>query len=214
MDEVEAYRQILIAERNRLARMPALEHRAYTPEEVTRLAELTGAIEAIYYALQDARAAAGPPAAARPSEDDAAARVLDAAKEITSLTYDRGSVYTTAVVAAGFAGAFAIWANLHAEIPRIQNIIVGGLLALSLAAFVSYEVFKVFQLTGILRRRGAAFALAPIEALALLRRIDEEERQKLPAVQTAWRLTFLFTVVTGGAAAVILLANLLIAGTT
>ena len=161
------------------------------------------------------------PNAARPTADEVLAALdrlggdeqtllISRQKELVAHLFERGSTYTTVVIVAGYAGLFGIWNTLNTQLSQTLNILVGISLGLSLAAFVYYEVWKMFYYSIQTQQYGSAFLLPPKEAVRQIAKLEIAARDKLPRLYTTWLIIFIFTVATSVVAVSILLTALLL----
>lgn len=98
---------------------------------------------------------------------------------------DRHQVYTTVVIGGAFVGMFTAWESTRAQLSDISNVLVALSVLISLAAFVLFEVLKVWRVTNSL----------PLDTRGF---------------QRYWRITFGVTVIFGLAATVIMISSFLI----
>ncbi|MCP8939385.1 hypothetical protein NK718_12745 [Alsobacter sp. SYSU M60028] len=107
--------------------------------------------------------------------------------EILSKTYDRAAAYTNVVLIGGYAAAFTIWSNTKMFLPKSATLWTGGLLLLSLSAFVFFEVIKMV-LNAKLFLSMYSLALSEQEPVAFERKVKEAQlaEQRLSVVMVRW----------------------------
>lgn len=117
MDELRAYFQLMVAERQRLASTVAREHRPLTDVEIAKLAELTQAIDGLKYTIQELSppAADAAPAKRGPASDDyrlVASHTLEKFRDNYRLTNqlfaDYGRWLITTIGALHFGGIYIL----------------------------------------------------------------------------------------------------------
>jgi hypothetical protein len=69
-------------------------------------------------------------------------QVEDLIRVLSSL-YDKAAAYTNLILAAGYAGFFAVWANVKVLMTPIELRISGLSMTLSLLVFVAWEITKM-----------------------------------------------------------------------
>ena len=57
-------------------------------------------------------------------------------------TFQKGRDYTNFIIAAGYAAFFALWVDVAPDIDREARLLSGGLMAISLVAFIVWELVK------------------------------------------------------------------------
>jgi hypothetical protein len=60
--------------------------------------------------------------------------------------YARGRDYTNFIIAGGYAAYIAVWTGVAQDIPALYRLFSGGLIAISLLAFLSWELVKMVHL--------------------------------------------------------------------
>lgn len=69
--------------------------------------------------------------------------ILDSVIKIQSAMFDKANAYTNIIIAAGYAGTFAIWTQVSSLLSVRQRAWTGCLLLLSITMFVLWEVAKM-----------------------------------------------------------------------
>jgi hypothetical protein len=67
--------------------------------------------------------------------------MLAAQKELLSHTFSQAQAYTNVILAAGYAGFFAIWSQMGPNLTPATKFWSGLLISLSVAGFVGWEVY-------------------------------------------------------------------------
>lgn len=130
--------------------------------------------------------------------------VLEAQKELTAHAFGQAQAYTNVILVVGYAGFFAIWSFVKADMTRAQVFWSGLLIALSLTAFILWEIYGAFY------RSRSLLSLAravndPSNFEKLIAQHRSEERTRVIWLGRVWAITFGFTVITGFSAVGILL---------
>ena len=76
-----------------------------------------------------------------------AERVRNTLIDIQTKVFDRAAAYTSLILFGGYAGAFAIWNFTRDHLTEWAEIWAALLLIISLATFISFEVFKMIILS-------------------------------------------------------------------
>lgn len=102
--------------------------------------------------------------------------------EVSATSYERGTAYSNLIILAGYAGSFSVWALVKDDdilSPR-ATAAVGTFLGLSLLVFVTFEIWKMIELSNrgirvgtILRRKQSAEAF--LRELAEFCRSEQEQ---------------------------------------
>lgn len=130
--------------------------------------------------------------------------LLEAQKELLASSFSQAQAYTNVILAAGYAGFFAVWAFVKGELSRGAVLWSALLVTLSLAMFVAWEVFGMYMRSRMLI--GIAQAVAQperFEELMLSHRKAAQERSIV--FGKVWLFTVWGTVLTGAGAFCILL---------
>ncbi|RFC37966.1 MAG: hypothetical protein DID89_2727548617 [Candidatus Nitrotoga sp. CP45] len=130
--------------------------------------------------------------------------LLNAQKELTALTFGQAQAYTNVVLLAGYAGFFAIWSFIKPYITKEQVLWSGLLIALSLTAFMLWEIFRQFhQSRSLLELKRALNDPANFHGLLVQHKAKEQTR--IIHLGSIWAVVFVFTILTGFSAIGILL---------
>jgi hypothetical protein len=87
---------------------------------------------------------------------ETAKQIMQAEKDLISHSIDRGKLYTQGILAGGYAGFFAFWGFMSGKMNDVAFVGSGLLMAISLAIFVSYNVWaNIASNRMILKRLGA-----------------------------------------------------------
>ncbi|NTV05451.1 MAG: hypothetical protein HGA59_02950 [Chlorobiaceae bacterium] len=130
--------------------------------------------------------------------------LLNAQKELAAHTFDKAQAYTNVVLLAGYAGFFAIWSFIRPDITNEQVFWSGLLIALSLTAYMLWEIYGSFY------RSRSLLCLAkavnnPDKFHELLEQHKLDEQARIIFLGQIWVVVFGFTVLTGFSAIGILL---------
>ena len=134
-------------------------------------------------------------------------RMDDVVKANTQM-FDRAQAYTNALIVAGYAGAFAIWAFARSALTTHAVALVALLLGISLFLFISWEIYAMFVRANIANSFHQAVDATPADFFR--RQAEHEKRQRAINTKFAhlWRLVFLPTVIMGYAGALLLMYNI------
>jgi hypothetical protein len=135
--------------------------------------------------------------------------VLEAISEITSKTYDRAVAYTNLVILAGFAGSFAIWNNVRDHLLLRANIVIAGLLGISLCFFVFFEIFKaVLTARQFMRTRNIlVMEGTPEEFFAKLKLAKAAETKLMLLLMPVWAVSLTVCLISAVGAVIVLFYN-------
>jgi hypothetical protein len=138
----------------------------------------------------------------RSHEKDAA--TMDKVRELVITLYGQTSAYTNLVLAAGYAGSFALWQFMEKFISVRARFTSALLLTISLALFVGYELQKMVKESWKMRHLADAIIRIPearrfevVQAILMHRQIREAR---------VWAVFVIPTAATGLAAASLLVA--------
>ncbi len=65
--------------------------------------------------------------------------------ELNAKLFEKAQAYTNVIILAGYAGAFTVWSSTKQSLSAKANIVIAGLLAFSLLAFVCHEIYGMIQ---------------------------------------------------------------------
>jgi len=133
---------------------------------------------------------------------------IDRAVQVQSQLFDKAATYNNIVVTLGYAGFFAIWNFIKRDIHVWDNLLVAGLLGMSLLIFIAWTVFSNMRLSvrniGIAKILGSD-SLSDTSKLNELRHIDAKWNKSDLRYYGAWYWVFLISVVSGFSAGILLL---------
>lgn len=73
--------------------------------------------------------------------------ILEDVIEIQTRLYEKASSYTNLVISVGYAGFYTTWAFLKDSLPREEMVLAALSMAVSIAFFILWEVFKALATT-------------------------------------------------------------------
>lgn len=76
-------------------------------------------------------------------DDDERQKVQNFLIQVQSSLYDSGAAYTNLISLGGYAGAFAIWSFVKADLSLRATLLIAILLGISLVAFVGWNVHQM-----------------------------------------------------------------------
>jgi len=130
--------------------------------------------------------------------------LLSAQKELLAHAFGQAQAYTNVVLAAGYAGFFAIWSFLKPELSKVQIFWSALLVSVSLATFILWEVYQVsYRSRSLLSLARAVDDPARFHEHMLKYRQSEQDR--LIELKRLWVGTYAVTVLTGFAGVGVLL---------
>ncbi len=94
-----------------------------------------------------------------------AREIVEAQIRLYGALFDKASAYSNLILAVGYASVFAVWSALRDHLRPGDVRAAGVLLLVSVGAFVSFEIYKVFLISLATRRRAKALD-APVEQLS------------------------------------------------
>ncbi len=122
--------------------------------------------------------------------------IIDVQKELLAHTFSAAQSYTNLILVAGYAGFFAIWSQLGADMTKATMFWSGLLISLSIGGFIAWEMY------GMITRSRSMLGIARAvndperyEELMQQQRITQHDR----AVQVgrAWLVALPFIAGTG-----------------
>lgn len=130
--------------------------------------------------------------------------LVNVQKELLAHAYGHAQAYASVVLLAGYAGFFGIWSYLKQDLSKGQVFSSGFLIALSLSAYISWEVYQSYYRSQALL--GLNKALQNPENLAdLLEEHNKTQQDRTITYGRIWIFVFGFTVLTGFSAVSILM---------
>lgn len=138
---------------------------------------------------------------------------IDAQIKILSASYEQQKAYTNLIIVAGYAGLFALWQLNRDHIGRRLGLTAALLLLLSISIFVIAEIYRAHFVGKLIRRyyqavQKARDASPSLEAINFaLTEFDQCQRNESAKSASWWIFVFWATMVSGVAAAILLLVS-------
>jgi hypothetical protein len=131
-------------------------------------------------------------------------------REFHAQATERGSRYVTLLLAAGFAAFFTEWSGFRPRLSREIILLTGGMMGVSLLAFMGFEILKAFHLSMQTLRMNEALDGVTAENFAGRMVAEKALADREMALQgRIWPGVFILTVAAGmGAAAILTVAGL------
>ena len=129
---------------------------------------------------------------ARAAKDKAEAdaqRVRDIIVDIQTKGFDRATAYTNLIMIGGYAGGFAIWNFTRDHLDDRAEVWAALLLTVSLAGFISFEIFKMIHSSrGLLKQRALLRKpMPPQQFIAEIQKLAQQEgRETTRLVMPIW----------------------------
>lgn len=123
--------------------------------------------------------------------------------------YDKASTYVNLVIVAGYAGFLTVWNGVRTELTPFELRLSGAAIAVSLAAFVFWEVFVMLYAAQSLRSFAKVIEAKPHEFAV---RFKENQRYQALAAVTVrrfWLAALVLTLLPGLVAAGVLMYALI-----
>lgn len=139
-------------------------------------------------------------------------RLLEDELSLQGAIFDKSKSYNTVLLSVGYAGFFAIWTQISAQMTALENAWAGLLLGVSLFVFVIWTLLISLALTKHVAARAKTISeisenekLGQQEVLDAIQNANSGFSKLSLALQAVWPLVFGFTSLTGIAAGGILL---------
>lgn len=110
--------------------------------------------------------------------------------KIQSALYDKGSSYTNLILVAGYAGFFAVWANMKSLMTPLEMRIAALSVLGSLTVFIVFELYKIAFLTVGALGLQQVIDLPPEQFEAAYKEHQRRERRRVRVLQKAWPFAF------------------------
>jgi hypothetical protein len=134
--------------------------------------------------------------AARAQREDQQRRI-DTTVSILAALYDKAATYTTLVIAAGFAGFFAVWVNVRDELSRTELLFSGLFISFALAVFVFWEVAVMLYTSRTLRHLQNALKAPPETFDTVMEQTQKESDRETLRIRKFWFVILILTIVPG-----------------
>ena len=125
--------------------------------------------------------------------------------EFATATFDKAAVYTTVVIAAGYAGFFTIWGWIKDYLLQWEMLTTALLIGFSLLAFVCWEIYVMW----LLSRRGVKNAVLITTPNADFEQVAEQDKvgghAEAQRLMHIWPIVFWLTTGPGILGGIILL---------
>jgi hypothetical protein len=144
---------------------------------------------------------------------ETAKQIIQAEKDLISHSIDRGKLYTQGILAGGYAGFFAFWGFMSGKMNDVTFVGSGLLMAISLAIFVSYNVWtNIASNRMILKRLGAMLEAGgdPEKYLQIKSEYDEKIKDWHRSTFGVWNAILILTVLPAALSVAILLYRFVI----
>ncbi len=93
--------------------------------------------------------------------------------------FNAGAAYTNLIMLGGYAGAFAIWANVKSMITQKSMVVIALCLGLSLLTFVAWNVFQMLTLAMSRRRWSSQLeGLYGADYIAKYQQLERSEQRR------------------------------------
>jgi hypothetical protein len=135
---------------------------------------------------------------------------IDAQVRIVATTFDKANAYTNLIIAAGYAGFFALWNGTRGYLSKRLALWAALLMLVSIVSFVVFEIWKMLISSRAMNRLADLMTdgqpRSPEQVLAALQEHEKRARRESISLVKFWRPQFAFTMLTGFAAIGLLLA--------
>jgi len=132
--------------------------------------------------------------AARAQREDQQRRI-DVTVAILAALYDKAATYTNLVIAAGFAGFFAVWVNVRDELSKTELLLSGLCISFALAIFVFWEVAVMLYTSRTLGRLQNALK-APQERFdAVMDQTQKDSDVESLRIRRYWFVILILTII-------------------
>jgi hypothetical protein len=116
---------------------------------------------------------------------------------ILSALYDRAASYTNLILAAGYAGFFAVWSTMKDTLTTTESLIAALSVTFSLAVFVFWEVGVMVWAAKDLGAVQQALNAPPGKFEKLIEQAKLSQEKRAVAVRRMWFVILLATIVPG-----------------
>ena len=134
--------------------------------------------------------------------------LLNAQKELTAHNFSQAQAYSNVILLAGYGGFFAVWSFMKPEFTKLEVFLSGFLIALSLVAFMVWEIYACFyrSRSNISLSKAVTKAVKnPSDFHQLLSQHNDAEHTRIIRFGRVWAIFFGFSIVTGFSAIFIIL---------
>lgn len=115
--------------------------------------------------------------------------------KVLSALYDKAAAYTNLIMVAGYAGFFAVWANMKGFMTPTEMRLSALSMIFSLLIFVLWEVTKMILTSRNLHRLLEVLNAPPTEFDARLKKQQRDERVFNIGFLRAWRIVLVCAIV-------------------
>lgn len=129
---------------------------------------------------------------------------VDVLVEVFGRLFDKGVAYTNAVILAGYAAFFAIWAFVREAMPAQLHVVTALLMTISCGTFISWEVYKIVSSARSMRQLSSLVHDEPAAAIAAFEAEQKRARRLELAQARAWAVVISVAALTGFSAALLM----------
>lgn len=121
-------------------------------------------------------------------------KATEALTRVIAGAYESSIAYTNLIIVAGYAGYFAVWAQMNELMSRTEMLISALAISLSLVVFVSWEVWKMVVTSSSLHDFSAALKDPDQFESAITAAVQAEAARKV-RVNRYWRIHLILTII-------------------
>ncbi len=132
-------------------------------------------------------------------------RRIETMIKVMSALYDKAAAYTNIIMAAGYAGFFAVWSNMKAYMSPTEMRVSALCMLVSLLVFVLWEVTKMILTSRNLHRLLEVIQAPQTEFDAKLKKQQHDERLFNIGFLRAWRIVLVSAIAPALVASAILI---------
>lgn len=120
--------------------------------------------------------------------------LVEAEKEIVAYSIEKSHTYTRGVVFGGYAAFFATWAFTKSLLDDWEVLLSVLSMVISVAAFVSYEVFKMISSSRAFAQIGSKIHADPANTQAIREEWLQQQRMRVFKAQPIWYVALCVTI--------------------
>ncbi len=147
-------------------------------------------------------------AVAEQAQQQATEKMREDIIKVQAALYDKAASYTNLILAAGYAGFFATWTNVKADLTKFESAASALCIAVSLMVFITWEVVVMIASARGIRGMQAALDGPPKETQKRLADAKLIGQKRAVRIRRWWIYVLIATILPGVAGAGILLAAL------
>jgi len=136
-------------------------------------------------------------ALAEKAQHEAHEKRIEETTKLLSALYDRAAAYTNLIIVAGYAGFFAVWGSVKADLFKFEMLASALCLSFSLLVFVFWEVSVMLYASRALGNLNKVLQAPPQDFEKQLQKHNALEAKRAVSIRRIWYGILLLTIVPG-----------------